>query len=199
MNSVDMNKIIKSLCSDDVAILKQIDHSRLEISGHTVNGRAVDSNGWIYLEYGENVLSSTFIIDFEDWPTEILKGKEGQNFEANHLFKNVKIDYTSNGSNKGSWSVQGLEVCQDAFFYLASVSSILDTIGKNDLKPLLSFFVRQCETCDQLAIIATNMVQAMHGIMPAKDFLTKQMFRLKELDIKPYFKLLETFLYLCPF
>lgn len=165
------------------------------------NGSVVDSGGWIYLEYGENVLSSTLVVDFDPWHTKIIKAWEGPNLKANRFFENVKIDYVSDGPNKGSWSVHGLEVCQDAFFYLSSVTSMLAALGEDvleDIQPLLAFFIEECETCDQLAILATNMIHAMHGIKSGQDLLAKHANRFKELGVKSYAYLIEDFLSLCP-
>jgi len=91
-------------------------------------GRIVESVGWNFVDYrGSDTPEMTHAVDMDsEWPTEV-----GFCFVTGPLagqqmaYEDVRIEYSEQGANKGSWSVCGLSKWQEAWFRATCALSAL--------------------------------------------------------------------------
>ena len=152
--------------------------ARTDVYVKVQNGKVMDSGGWIYVEYdGSAPANLTAVVDFAPWRTSIVKAVEGPNTVANKIYKSVKIEYIKEGNEQGSWSVQGLAICQEAFFYLYLVKELIKQLGTDIYEKMELLLEIMFELCDS-GVVLFNLAIALRGAALGdksyKDLLAQQ-------------------------
>jgi hypothetical protein len=127
------------------------------------------SSGWNLVDYrGASEPQMTAIIDMDvEWPTEVgFHFPYGEMAGQQMVYGGVNIDYTERGSKKGSWSVSGLAIWQQAWFRATCALSVLEALDRDlheEVSPYLQFLWLQQESGASLLEAGDSVLGTMLG------------------------------------
>ena len=114
--------------------------ARVDSSVRVDRDRIIESSGWNFVDYrGGQSPAMDAIVDLDhDWPSKV--GMYPTAFDRGispKPYEDVRLVYCRKGAARGTWSVSGLQMWQEALFRCKSVDSVVRARWPEDYEQIM--------------------------------------------------------------